>query len=99
MLSYRGHIPGFERLVCGGASRRIDSWGASRSSPVIAMAGRFHRYEGWSNEQDCVSCQVNGSTWCPVELIVSNAAGGVNPKFRVGDIVVIRDHLNFMGLL
>lgn len=95
VLSYQ-NIPGFEISSAGGHRGDL-ILGCIGSSPVIAMAGRFHRYEGWSNQQIAfpvkLMARLNAS-----KLIVSNAAGGVNPKLRVGDIVVIRDHLNFMGL-
>jgi purine-nucleoside phosphorylase len=60
------------------------------------MAGRFHRYEGWSNDQATFPVQVMRSLGADY-LIVSNAAGGVSPKLAVGDIVILRDHLNLMG--
>ena len=88
-------IPGFGVSSAGGHRGEL-IFGVIDASPVMAMAGRFHRYEGWSNEQ--VAFPVKLMARLGVQrLIVSNAAGGVNPKFRVGDIVVIRDHLNFMG--
>lgn len=93
-VSY-GDIPGFGTSSAGGHRGEL-IFGAIGDSPIVAMAGRFHRYEGWSNEQ--VAFPVNLMARLGAQkLIVSNAAGGVNPKFRVGDIVVIRDHLNFMG--
>ena len=69
--------------------------GSLESMPVVAMAGRLHRYEGWTNEQVTFPIRVMhrlGAT----RLIASNAAGGVNPKLRVGDLVVIRDHIDWL---
>ena len=94
VFSY-GDIPGFGVSSAGGHRGEL-ILGAIEASPVIAMAGRFHRYEGWSNEQVAFPVKLMARLGAD-RLIVSNAAGGVNPKFRVGDIVVIRDHLNFMG--
>lgn len=87
----------------------IPNWGQSRtaghsghlifgwfdSQPVIAMAGRFHRYEGFDTEQLSFPVRVLAAIGSHT-LIVSNAAGAVNPKYRVGDIVVIRDHIDMM---
>ena len=94
VLSYED-IPGFGISAAGGHRGELIV-GSIGASPVIAMAGRFHRYEGWSNEQVAFPVKLMAQLGAK-RLIVSNAAGGVNPKFRVGDIVVIRDHLNFMG--
>ncbi len=94
VLSYED-IPGFGISAAGGHRGEL-ILGSIEASPVIAMAGRFHRYEGWSNEQVAFPVKLMARLGAR-RLIVSNAAGGVNPKFRVGDIVVICDHLNFMG--
>ncbi|HBV66338.1 MAG TPA: purine-nucleoside phosphorylase [Rhodopirellula sp.] len=94
VLSYED-IPGFGSSAAVGHRGEL-ILGTIEASPVIAMAGRFHRYEGWSNEQVAFPVKLMAQLGAK-RLIVSNAAGGVNPKFRVGDIVVIRDHLNFMG--
>ncbi len=60
---------------------------------VIAMAGRFHYYEGYSMKE--VTFPVRVFQMMGVErLIVSNAAGGVNPDYSGGDIIIIRDHIN-----
>lgn len=61
--------------------------------PVIAMAGRFHYYEGYSMKE--VTFPVRVFQLMGVEkMIVSNAAGGVNPNYNGGDIIVIHDHIN-----
>ncbi|HSD08241.1 purine-nucleoside phosphorylase [Flavobacterium sp.] len=62
---------------------------------VIAMQGRFHYYEGYSMKE--VTFPVRVMKYLGVEkLIVSNASGGVNSNFRVGSIMIIKDHINFM---
>lgn len=94
VLCYRD-IPGFGTASAGGHRGEL-ILGKLEDSPIIAMAGRFHRYEGWSNRQVAFPVRLMACLGAD-RLIVSNAAGGVNPKLAVGDIVVIRDHLNFMG--
>ena len=64
--------------------------------PVIAMAGRFHYYEGYSMEE--VTFPVRVMKFMGIErLIISNASGSVNPAIEAGDIVFVRDHINHMG--
>ena len=63
--------------------------------PVIAMQGRFHSYEGHAADAVALPVRVMHALGATT-LLVSNAAGGVNPNFRVGDIMVIDDHLNLM---
>jgi purine-nucleoside phosphorylase len=74
------------RLVCG----RL----AGKS--VMAMEGRFHAYEGYSLAQITLPVRVMKALGCET-LIVSNAAGGMNPQYGKGDLMVIEDHINLMG--
>lgn len=62
---------------------------------VLAMQGRFHYYEGYSMEQVTLPERVFALLGIKT-VLVSNAAGAVNPDFRVGDLMVISDHINLM---
>lgn len=64
--------------------------------PVIALSGRFHYYEGYSLQQVTFPVRVARALGVKT-LIVSNACGGLNPQFRAGDIMLITDHINFIG--
>jgi purine-nucleoside phosphorylase len=69
-------------------------FGSIGNKNVIAMQGRFHFYEGYSMAQ--ISFPVRIMKALGVEtLIVSNASGGMNPNFKVGEIMLITDHINF----
>jgi len=61
---------------------------------VIAMQGRFHFYEGYSFEQVVFPVRVMKQMGIE-RLVVSNASGGVNPDFEVGEIMILNDHINF----
>lgn len=62
---------------------------------VLAMQGRFHYYEGYTMQEVTFPIRVF-SFYGIKHLIVSNAAGGMNPDYRVGDLMIIRDHINLM---
>ena len=63
---------------------------------LIAMQGRFHLYEGYSPLEVTYPIRVMQQLGVKV-LILSNAAGGLNPKFRAGEIMLITDHINLSG--
>jgi purine-nucleoside phosphorylase len=68
-------------------------FGKIGSKSVVAMQGRFHFYEGY--DMKTVTFPVRVMKYLGVQkLIVSNASGGVNPTYKVGDVVVIKDHIN-----
>jgi purine-nucleoside phosphorylase len=93
-IAYRD-IPGFPlatveshagRLICGTLAGRA----------VAAMAGRFHRYEGYTLQQIAFPVRVLRALGARV-LIVSNACGGMHPLWAPGDLVLITDHINLLG--
>ncbi|TDP57964.1 purine-nucleoside phosphorylase [Flavobacterium dankookense] len=70
-------------------------FGTIGTKKVVAMQGRFHYYEGYDMKE--VTFPVRVLKYLGVtKLIVSNASGGVNPKYKVGSIVLIKDHINMM---
>ena len=71
--------------------------GCLAGAPVCVMQGRLHYYEGYSLQQ--VTFPVRLMQRLGVRtLILTNAAGGVNPDFRTGDLMLIEDHINFVGM-
>lgn len=64
---------------------------------VVAMEGRFHYYEGYTADEITYPVRVMAALGAQT-LIVSNAAGGMNPHFAAGDLMIITDHINLMGV-
>ena len=88
-------IPGFPLSTVESHAGRLLS-GRLSGHPVIAMQGRFHRYEGYSLQQATFPVRVLRQLGARV-LIVSNACGGMHPDWRAGDLMLIADHINLLG--
>ena len=71
--------------------------GELQGTPVVAMRGRIHFYEGYSLREVAFPVRVLRRLGAEV-LIVTNAAGGLNESFSTGDLMVLTDHLNMMGM-
>jgi inosine/guanosine/xanthosine phosphorylase family protein len=94
-FSYRD-LPGFP---VGGAPGhegrlRIGTW---HSVPVAVLSGRAHYYEGFEPGEVVFATRVLAAMGVET-LLVTNAAGGIHPKFRVGDFMILNDHINFLGM-
>lgn len=72
-------------------------FGDLEGQPVVVMQGRLHYYEGYSMAEVTLPVRVMQVLGIEV-LIVTNAAGAVNPQFEPGDVMLITDHLNLMGM-
>jgi purine-nucleoside phosphorylase len=70
--------------------------GLSQGVPLAVMAGRVHFYEGYSLQQVVFPVRVLGRLGVEI-LILTNAAGSVNTTFKPGELMIIQDHINFMG--
>ncbi|MFW6180265.1 MAG: purine-nucleoside phosphorylase [Spirochaetota bacterium] len=94
VLPYRD-IPGFPRATIPGHRGELVT-GRLGGRRLAVLNGRFHYYQGCSLQEVTLPVRVAarlGAGTC----ILSNAAGGINPELRSGDIMLIRDHINFMG--
>jgi purine-nucleoside phosphorylase len=88
-------IPGFPNPSAGGHAGQL-LIGKAGPTPVLILSGRAHYYEGHSMDQ--VTFPVRVLAECGVRaLLLTNAAGGINPRFRPGDFMLITDHINAMG--
>lgn len=92
-LEYKD-IPGFPVSTVEGHKGRL-IFGYIEGRRVVAMQGRFHYYEGYTMQQ--VTFPVRVMKLLGIKyLFVSNASGGINTTFRVGDLMIINDHINLM---
>ena len=90
-----GDIPHFPKSTALSHKGRLIC-GQLRGVPVIAMEGRLHMYEGYSLKEITLPVRVMKAMGADL-LIVSNACGGLNPYFKLGDIMLIEDQINLMG--
>lgn len=87
-------IPNFKRSTAVGHKGNLII-GTLGGKTVMAMQGRFHYYEGYTMQEVTFPVRVMARLGVKV-LFVSNAAGAVNPTYRVGDMMIITDHVNLM---
>jgi purine-nucleoside phosphorylase len=85
-------IPNFPVSTVKGHDGCLE-FGTIGECPVVLMAGRFHYYEGYSMEEVTFPVRVMKALGVHT-LIVSNAAGGMNAQFNIGDLMIIKDHIN-----
>lgn len=88
-------IPGFPSATVPGHAGEL-VFGTIGGIQTVCMRGRFHYYEGNSMEQVVLPVRVMRLLGVKL-LVVTNAAGGLNPAFNVGDIVVIQDHFGLVS--
>jgi purine-nucleoside phosphorylase len=88
-------IPGFPVPSVSGHAGEL-YFGRLGGTPVLVLSGRAHFYEGHSMERVTFAVRVLAAFGIR-DLLLTNAAGGINPGFRRGDFMVLTDHINFMG--
>ena len=87
-------IPHFPLSTVEGHAGKL-IYGDFGGKKIVAMKGRFHYYEGYGHEQ--VALPVRVLKYLGIKcLFLSNAAGGVNSSFQIGDIMIITDHINLL---
>ena len=86
-------IPNFPVSTVEGHSGKL-IFGKLGNKDIMAMQGRFHFYEGYSMKEVTFPVRVMRELGIKT-LFVSNAAGGMNPNFEIGDLMIITDHINF----
>jgi purine-nucleoside phosphorylase len=90
-----GALPGYaEAGVVGHAGRFV--FGTLSGTPILAMLGRIHLYEGHPVDRVVLPVRAARMLGCEV-MIATNAAGGIAPRLRVGQTMMITDHINLMG--
>jgi len=89
-------LAGFPRVGVSGHAGRL-MLGHLAGTPVLVLNGRSHYYEGHSMEQVTFPVRVLAEFGIQ-DLLLTNAAGGINRRFRKGDFMVLTDHINFMGV-
>lgn len=91
-----GHIPEWPASTVSGHKGRL-IFGELDQVPLLILQGRVHYYEGYSMHQVVFPVRVLKELGIR-NLILTNAAGALNPEFRPGDLMIIEDHLNLMGV-
>jgi purine-nucleoside phosphorylase len=93
-ISY-AKIPGFPKPTVSGHAGEL-YFGHLGKTPMLVLSGRAHFYEG--HPMEVVTFAVRTlAAFGITDLLLTNAAGGINKKFRAGDFMVLTDHINFMG--
>jgi purine-nucleoside phosphorylase len=90
-----GQIPNFPQSTVEGHSGRIVA-GLLGGVPVVVMQGRVHYYEGYTPQQVTFPMRVLGRLGIE-SVILTNAAGGINANYKIGDLVLLADHINSLG--
>ena len=88
-------IPGFPKPTVSGHAGEL-YFGHLGKTPVLVLSGRAHFYEGHPMERVTFAIRALAAFGIR-DLLLTNAAGGLNKKFRAGDFMVLTDHINFMG--
>ncbi|MGB8261632.1 MAG: purine-nucleoside phosphorylase [Terracidiphilus sp.] len=88
-------IPHFPRSTVEGHSGRLVA-GRLAGAPVVVMQGRVHFYEGYTPAQVTFPLRVLGALGVRI-VVLTNAAGGIEPGYRIGQLVALADHINLMG--
>ena len=89
-------IPGFPKPTVSGHAGEL-YFGKLGGTPVLVLSGRAHFYEGYSMEQVTFPIRTLAALGIR-DVLLTNAAGGINKKFRPGDFMVVTDHINLMGV-
>ena len=89
-------IPHFPVSTVKGHSGKL-IFGNLSGKKVVAMAGRFHYYEGYSTQEVVFPIRVLKLLGIKT-LVISNAAGGINRSFKVGDLMIIKDHISMLTI-
>lgn len=71
-------------------------FGSVKGKNIVVMQGRFHYYEGYSMQEITFPIRVMHAAGAS-DLVITNASGGLNRSFQVGDLMIMTDHINFMG--